>query len=88
MTEGDRSRSWIWMVLFTLVFLVVGMLDLVQGETLPGSGLLICGIGSALFAVGDRRSADSGRGRPWRVLGGVVSLLGIGLLSVAVFGGG
>lgn len=88
MTDGDGSRSWVWMALFTLVFFVVGVLDLTGGETLTGSGLLVCGVGSALFAVGDRRSAASGQARPWRVLGGVVSLVGIGLLSLAVFGGG
>lgn len=88
MNERHRWHGWMWMALFALVFLVVGGLDLVQGERLSGSGLLICGIGSALFAVGDRGSAVTGRGRPWRVLGGVVSLLGIGLLSPALFGGG
>lgn len=76
------------MGLFALVFLILGAMDLLQGEPLFGSGLLVCGMGSGLFAVGDRMDGVSGRGRPWRIVAGAVSLLGIGLLSLAVFGGG
>lgn len=88
MEGGAAPRSWIWTAVFSLVFLVLGVLDLVGGEALVGSGLLVCGVGSALFAVGDRVAGDAGQGRPWRVVGGAVSLVGIGLLSLAVFGGG
>lgn len=79
-------RTWIWMAVFAVVFLILGSMDLIEGETLTGSGLLICGFGAALFTVGDRRAGEEGRGRPWRVLAGIVSLVGIGLLSLAVFG--
>lgn len=79
-------RNWIWMAVFAVVFLILGSMDLIEGETLTGSGLLVCGLGAALFTVGDRRAEAQGRARPWRVLGGIVSLVGIGLLSLAVFG--
>lgn len=80
------DRSWIWMLLFSVVLAGLGVAELVDGETLTGAGLLVCGIGSGLFAAGDREAPAAGA-RPWRVLGGVVSLVGIGLLSLAVFGG-
>lgn len=82
------GRSGLWMAAFALLFVVLGALDLLGGEPLTGSGLLVCGLGSALFAVGDRGDDGTSAGRPWRVLGGTVSLVGIGLLAMAVFGGG
>jgi hypothetical protein len=69
MKGGAAPRSWIWTAVFSLVFLVLGVLDLVGGEALVGSGLLVCGAGSALFAVGDRVAGDAGEGRPWRRTG-------------------
>ena len=86
MTQDLPSHSWIWMAVFAVVFLILGSMDLIEGETLSGSALLVCGLGAVLFTVGDRQERGRGPGRPWRVLGGVVSLVGIGLLSLAVFG--
>lgn len=86
--EGrEGSRSWIWMAVFTPVFVVIGVTDLLGREVLSGAGFVICGVGSALVAVGDYRDQGrTGGGRPWRVLGAVISLVGIGLLGLAVFG--
>lgn len=81
------KHSWIWMAVFSVLFGVVGLLDLLGGETLSGAGLLVCGLGAAFLTLGERREERGRAGRPWKVIGTVVALLGIGLLSLDVFGG-
>lgn len=80
--------SWVWMAVFSGVFVVLGLLDVTAGDRLGGVGLLVCGAGSALLAEGDRRSARGNGARSWRVLGSAVALVGLALLSWSVFGTG
>ena len=82
--EDTSSGSWLWMAGFAVLFGVLGVWDLAGGEVLTGCGLVVYSAGSGLFALGDRGARA--QGRPWRVLGGAVSLVGIGLLAMGVFG--
>ncbi|MDX1622431.1 MAG: hypothetical protein R3199_00410 [Gemmatimonadota bacterium] len=80
------NRSWIWMIVFSAIFLVIGAVELARGEGLAGTGYLLCGGGAALETVGQRRSGETGSDR-WLSISGVVAMaVGIVLLVIHLFG--
>lgn len=82
----DMNRSWIWMAVFCIIFLGIGIAELTQGQTTYGAGYLLCGGGAALVTVAQRRPAESKSARWLSVVGSVGMAIGIVLLALHLVG--
>ena len=79
-------KSWIWMAVFSAIFLVIGAVELAQGESIAGFGYLTCGAGAALATVAQRGSDEPGSGRWLSIVGTTAMGIGIALLAIHLFG--
>lgn len=80
------DRSWIWMAIFSVIFLVLGGLELSTGDFLAAAGYLTGGAGGALVTEGQRRGPEAPAHRSLTVAGTVALALGAALLLVQVVG--
>lgn len=79
-------KRWIWMALFTVIFLGIGIYDWAQGEILAAAGYLIGGAGAGLVTWGERRSPEQGTHDPLALVGSLVMAVGIVLIVIHLFG--